>query len=283
MTSTAPVATTPPGLYPKTPYGDYATWDAINHSRLRHFRRTPLHARQAILHERPPTQALDFGAAVHVSILEPELFDVEFIVAPKIDRRFKEGKAAWAEFESHARGRTHLKLDEWTAALAMGEAVRKHPVASELIGAAGATELSCLWIDEETKLRCKSRLDRFTTYYGYSTVVDLKTAEDASKQAFEKQIFNFGYAEQAAFYLDGLNALAPAERRYVFLVVEKEPPYAVATYELEFDAIEEGRRACRSHLRKYRHCLDTNEWAGYPVGLIPISMPAWAFKHGDLS
>ena len=75
-----------------------------------------------------------------------------------------------------------------------------------------------------------------------SLIVDLKTTMDASPDAFARTAANFNYPLQAAYYVDGLQAAGIASpdavTSFVFLVVEKTPPYGVAVYTLPEDAIE---------------------------------------------
>ncbi len=53
-----------------------------------------------------------------------------------------------------------------------------------LNGGKGMNEVSIVWVDEQTGLKCKARLDRLTVYRGYPFVLDLKTSKDASPSPF---------------------------------------------------------------------------------------------------
>ena len=46
-------------------------------------------------HPEPDTPALIFGSLAHKALLEPDGLPDEFAVAPSVDRRTNEGKAAW--------------------------------------------------------------------------------------------------------------------------------------------------------------------------------------------
>ena len=55
------------------------------------------------------------GSAVHEMILEPQLFNSNYLVAPKFDKRTKEGKEAFARFQIEVRN--HLQsLTKWRKA-----------------------------------------------------------------------------------------------------------------------------------------------------------------------
>lgn len=270
-----------PGLYTDVSYDDYENWDAVRASTLKHFDRSALHARHEMIHAPKETPALKFGHAFHTAILEPEKFATQYIVSPKVDGRTSRGKQLNAEFEAKRAALGALGITDYESSQmdAMRSAVMAHPLAKLLIEGAGKNEVSGLWVDPETGELCKLRADRLALMYGYSVVIDLKSADDASRPTFSKAIANYRYAEQAAFYLDGLNVLGPCERRFVFIVVEKEEPYGVAVYELAPEGIEAGRRRVRRHLEMYAKAKKSNVWPGYSDGLEPISLPMWALRE----
>jgi hypothetical protein len=267
------------GLHRGVAFDEYASWPAINHSTLEHFKRTPAHARDAMVRcgDRE-SEALRKGWAVHVAVLEPDRFAAEFVAAPKLDRRTKDGKAAWAEFQAAAAGMLVLTEEEMALCLEMRRSVWAHPTASALLSGEGVNEASLLWTDRTTGERCKGRLDRLTSLNSRPLIVDLKTAEDASRKAFERSVYNFGYHRQAAMYLDGADRLAPHERSFVWIVVEKAPPWCVAVYEIEEAALSIGQDEWRKHLRTYADCKARNEWPGYDVGVDYCGLPAWAYR-----
>jgi len=110
-------------------------------------------------------------------------------------------------------------------------------------------------------------------------MVDLKTTADlADADAFGRTVYKFSYHTQAAFYLDGLNAVQEADRGFCFIVVEKSPPYGVAVYELGEDSLAEGRLCYRRWLRTYVKCMNSGVWPGYQEGMGFVSIPSWGFK-----
>ena len=82
--------------------------------------------------------------------------------------------------------------------------------------------------------------------------------------------------------MDGLMALSPRDRRFLFLAVEVEPPYCVAVHELHSDDIELGRKQNRRHLKMLKQCRESGVWPGYPPVIHSISMPAWAHRDGNM-
>lgn len=270
------------GIYPGTPYDQYDTWDRMNHSILHLFNRSPLHARAEQLLPSKPTKAMAFGHAAHCIVLEPGRFETDFVQAPMISRRSNAGKAAFAVFEEAHKGRTILLPDEYSRCEQLATAAAAHPLLRRLMGARGVNEVGLAWTDAETEVQMKSRLDRLTVYTdGWPTIVDLKTANDASAWAFGRAVHTYSYHQQAAVYLDGAAALAPVDgdRRYVFVVIESDPPFAIAVYELDVAAIEQGRDEYKRNLRTLVRCRETGNWPGYTeeeAGL--VGLPSYAMR-----
>lgn len=73
---------------------EYFAHSAINCSGLKLISsKTPAHFKYQQSEQRKPTPAMIIGSAVHCATLEPEAFNERYIVAPKIDKRTKDGKA----------------------------------------------------------------------------------------------------------------------------------------------------------------------------------------------
>jgi hypothetical protein len=115
---------------------------------------------------------------------------------------------------------------------------------------------------------------------GTTIVFDLKTARSAAPEDFARDIARYNYASQAAFYLDGLATLSNVRRRWVWIVLEKEPPYLSAVYEPDERLIAQGRLTYRRWLEIYCDCKAKDVWPGYPSGINSIDVPRWA--QGDL-
>ena len=144
-----------PGLHLALSRDGYEQIDAPNISRLKHLRRSPAHARHALLHPEPPTQAQELGQAVHLAVLERDRWEHEYIAAPPCDRRTKEGKAIWADLEARAEGRTILREAEYELCADLAAAVWSHPVAAEILRGKGVNEASLIWREGEGMAKCR--------------------------------------------------------------------------------------------------------------------------------
>ena len=265
-----------PGIYAGMKRAEYESIEAINQSTLKLFRRSAAHAREYMLHPPAQTEAMMIGTAVHCAVLEPTKFSGTYVVAPRVDRRTKAGKETWANFESENRGKELLDADDFEMCSEICRAIHANTVIGRMLESPGKNEVGIVWQDEKTGLLCKALLDRITTYAGWTCVMDLKTCEDARPGAFGRDCYTYGYYLQAPFYLAGLNALAPLNRRFIFAVAEKSRPYATAVYELDQETMKQGEREMRHYLDTYAHCKKTGNWPGYPDDLQTVSIPRWA-------
>lgn len=197
-----------------------------------------------------------------------------------------------AEWLANNQGRTVLSQEQWDQLHRMRDAVMAHPAAGGV-------------------------LER-----GQNMVVDLKTTDDASPEGFAKSIANWRYDLQHPYYLDGLReairqsggklpkeaAKGAAElsaywvdketgelcrcrpdfwrgepKHFIFIAVEKKPPFAVGVYVLDAESVELGRAQYRIALNRYAECMKSDSWPGYGDKIQTISVPAWhANKNAHL-
>lgn len=160
-------------------------------------------------------------------------------------------------------------------------AVLAHPVAGKLITGEGKAEASVYWNDPETGELCRCRPD-FWRRDGI--IVDLKSTDDASPEAFGKSVANWRYHVQSEMYLEGMNAAFEAgyfpdgyakPKAFIFLVVEKKPPYAVASYVLDPESATQGQREFRENLTVYAECKKTDKWPAYGDDIQTVGLPTW--------
>jgi exodeoxyribonuclease VIII len=107
-------------------------------------------------------------------------------------------------------------------------------------------------------------------------LADLKTTRDASPRGFGSAIANYGYAIQAAHYIAGCRSVGHEIENFVFLAVEKEPPYAVGCYVLTPDVLASAETKRLALLDLLATCRATNRWPAYSDRIETISLPAWA-------
>lgn len=262
---------------PRTPMSltnaEYHAHPAVSKSGLDQVRRSPLHYWNRYLNPdrviEPPTAAMVLGSALHARVLEPQVFADEYIVAPEgIDRRTKEGKLRWADFESEAEGRTVLKAEDAAQIEAMAAAVHAHPAARMILRLPGVCEQSYFWKDAATGEECKCRPDWHSD--DRTIIADVKTTEDASPKGFARSVLKYRYHVQAAFYSQGIGA-----EQFLFIAVEKKPPFAVAVYVTPQELVERGAQEAAEDLRLLATCRADNAWPGYGDEIQALSVPKW--------
>lgn len=275
-----------PGFYRDVPFEEYAVWDAVNSQILNKLRQgTPAHVFHDLLHGGGvPTRAKDLGGMTHIAVLEPKRFEAEFVVPPKVDRRYTEGKREWTEFCAANPDKAHVSRKDYDAAVAMRDSLMAHPTAGEFFRGQHTDELSIVWVDRETGVQCKARIDSVGYVGEYPVVGDVKTGDDISRRAMQKAVQSYGYHVQGAHYLDGLDTLVPIPagnpfRRYVLFAVESSPPHLTAPYEIDDDAMVQGAETRTRLLKTWKRCLETGHWPGYHDGIELVSLPAWAFRE----
>ena len=266
-----------PGHYADLDIKTYHSCDGVSKTGVMKLRRSPAHFK-ATDSEKDPTPALVMGSLGHTMILEPHKLHDEYIVAPEISRRSNSGKDAWAKFQQEAGDRQIISAEQLEQVKLIQSAVRAHPFAGPALSG-GHSEQSYFWHDPLTGVLCKCRPDYVKTTRSGDWLLDLKTAEDASPEAFAKACANFGYHISAAMSLDGYaHVTGRLPLAYLFVVVEKSAPYGIAVYQLEQSAIEHGRDQYQDALCLYRECESTGEWGCYPVKTQTIDLPKWAYK-----
>jgi hypothetical protein len=264
---------------------DYHRHAAVSKSHLDQVARSPLHywARYVdpnrVVPE--PTPAMEIGSAVHTHVLELDQWDARYVTAPDgIDRRTKAGKAEWEAFQTAATGRTVLAKADAELVMRMGHAVWGHPAAAALLHWKGKAETTHMWTDEATGLQCKCRPDWLTD--DGKLIIDLKTTEDASPAGFRKSIANWRYHVQAAWYLDGLErATGTRPDQFIFVVVEKKPPHAVAVYAADAEMVAIGQTTAARDLEVLATCKQAGAWPGYSDQVEMISLPPWMRPRPD--
>lgn len=180
---------------------------------------------------------------------------------------------AQAEWLKNNGDRIVLTAEQWDQLQGMRASVVAHPAANRLLTAVpGKAEVSFYWNDASTGELCRIRPDWLRDD---DVIVDLKTCEDASPDGFAKSVANWRYDVQDAFYCDGFRAVTGRKARFVFIAVEKKPPYAVAVYTLDAESKELGRAQYRADLDKYAECIANDNWPGYGDAIQKLNMPGW--------
>lgn len=281
-------ATPEPGIYFDVPFAEYRNWDAINNGSLSAMGKSAEHYRHEQTHGREDTPALRTGRLIHCKQLTPDLFNQEYAVIPaeeieaaviaasdkqiKNVRATKSYKDRVAQFQKENSGKEIASQDDLKLANSIDAAIQKSELAAQML--TGSAEVSIIWDDTQTELRCKARADIWNQGQGYLS--DLKTTRDASR--FEISMANFNYDRQAAFYLDGFNTLGAKCDAFNFVAVETIAPFGVRAAPTQLVTLATGRAKYRKALEQIRECRKAKVWPGYESPKY-WELPAWAITE----
>ena len=163
-----------------------------------------------------PARCLVFGSAFHEMILEPDIFHL-----PDFNLRPSEIKNLDGMFTSV------MQLELLHSLLASAE-----------------TEVSHIWTDQLTGLKCKAKLDLVVSK---KNLIDFKTTSAITQEQFEIQLDQYDYDRQTAFYLDGFGATS-----FMVIGVQKYPPFKVfqKIYHIDSAFVIKGRKKYRFLMQK---------------------------------
>lgn len=251
----------------------YHSAQGFSRSKLMLLDKSPYHfwyeTMSGLAEKQESTPAMNIGSAFHTMLLEPAKFHIEFAIAPKVDRRTKQGKEQWDIFAEEAQGKIILTDDQFLKVRKMVDLVSKHEIVTTLLDEA-VYEHSIFWTDKETGLQFKSRPDIWST----KMVVDLKTTNDASAYSFTRSALNYGYYLQAGMAFEACKAIGKPFEMFVILACEKEAPHVPAIYIMKDEALQFGIEQFNAYKRKLKKCLDTNKWEGYLIQ--ELNVPKYA-------
>lgn len=254
---------------------EYDALKRLNLSTLKHIGRSPAHYKHALTHERPDTDALKRGRAVHVATFEPMVFARRYAIWDGGTRRGKD----WDKFCEDNAGKEILTESQASDVEEIAAAVRADPIAAPYLSG-GRGEQTITWDLEIPALsdfpaqswECKGRLDWVTR----GALVDLKTATTAHPEQFGRQAVKFGYHVQAAWYSDGYEIATGKRLPVVLVVVETEPPHVVSVFQIPDRYLDLGRDVYRGWLNRLDWCQRENLWPGYLEDVGELTLPRWA-------
>jgi hypothetical protein len=186
---------------------------------------------------------LTLGSAVHTVLLEPHLFDSEYVV---YDGELtttglipaKEKKIITA---AHPGKKIITKPDYEFAQQARVNCNKYDQAAKLLFSQDGESEPSYFNKCTETGLNLRIRPDRIDLTNKF--IVDVKTSQSVNKEDFRRDaIYKYHYDLSAYMYLMQIYLMFGIECDFYWIVVGKESMVPVAVYKLSRDTIENGKK-----------------------------------------
>lgn len=221
-------------------------------------------------HPAEPTAAMRFGTMFHALVLEPHVFVERYALAPDVDRRTKEGKAAAEQWSLDNPGRIAVPVSDWDRVHAMAKAVETSGAGDLMVG--GEMEKAILWERDGAKL--KSKLDCITPTH----IIDLKTTSADDEDSIQRAAWSYGYHISAAAYQEAAEVLTGHKLPKVFIFVSSAAPYDVVIMEAGEDFIARGRALWDRAVRTYAACVEFDDWPGMGASFSTgtLTPPKWA-------
>lgn len=253
---------------------------AVSPSALSVLKRSPQEFYQKYIAETweydEPTDTLKLGSLVHCMALEPDRVNDRFAVAPDVDGRTREGKAAKAAFAAASDGKTIVSATLEAKASMIVNALHCHGEAELMLRACSRPDAM---IEKQVYGEWNGTQIAGTpdlVLLNSQLIYDVKTTQDASPSGFARSVADYGYHRQAAMYLELLEQGIGCTFRFMFACVETKPPYQTAVYELDYAAIMQGRSEVIALLEQYETRRRTNDWiSAWGKGVVSLSLPRW--------
>ena len=216
------------------------------------------------------TKAMADGTAVHSFFLERDKFNTDYVTKPSdIKLNTKVGKE-WAQ---EHQDKIIIDSEFSNNLLEMEKSFMDSPakmIYNENMG--GQTELSYFW-DDLGLVKGKCRPD-WIDKHG-EIVIDLKTTIDASPKGFQKSISNWGYHLQLGWYLRGLQKLGLDSYDFIFIAIEKTPPFSVGVYRADQEMINYAMNKLDEIVPEIDKALAAQEFPDYTPEITSIGLPPW--------
>lgn len=219
------------------------------------------------------TDAMRLGSGAHMLALEPERFESEYVVLEGLinkstQKPYGRGTKAfdgWLAEVKQTETRKVLIASEYQDCKAMAEAFHAHDKIQELMQSSGKV-FEQFWemsydFGEGVKIPFKFKPDCVCLDLG--VVIDLKTTDDPSPDAFGYKAGKLGYYRQAAIYAEGLEGYYGRPFEFLIGAVRKEKPYESAVYKIKEADLQQGRDEFEALIGQYKDMKDSGVFRSY--------------------
>ena len=265
-----------PGIYHGMDDETYHGSVGISKSGLMLFEKNPMkyHWQYILGNKQKGKKHFAVGKGFHMAALEPDKFALQYTVGPDINKNTK----AWKAFIAENADKEVLSVSDYDQIMGMAESVRSHPIAANILST-GHAEVSiyaeCPFTGELVKVR--------PDWWSGDIIADLKSTTDASPDKFFRDMYTFTYHVQSSMYPEVANWLPDLHiNDFVFIVTEKEPPYATAVYRASEEDKRIGYQRFRRNLDRYSTIKAKGIWPTYNDGMIiDTELPMYAKRQEE--
>ena len=141
----------------------------------------------------------------------------------------------------------------------------------------GKPEQSFFWREGDTE--CKARLDWVSD--DCKLILDYKTTDIATPEAWMRSIPSQGYDIQAAWYPRALRSYSEMPADFVFMVQETSAPYSCYFVGMSPAYLEIGNAKVDAALKIWSECMKTDQWPDYPRRIMYPDPTQWALMDAE--
>ena len=257
---------------------EYHSHDALGSSDVRKIMISPLHFEGREEPAKRPNY-FTFGSAAHCAYLEPEKFVERYRRKPlEVDGKGPRTNY-YKEWIEEQKGVEWLSPDDFDKVVEVVASAHSRSISSEMFRSPHVVEGSLFF--KMRGVECKARPD-LVSFAGEDKVdvLDLKTTIDASPDGFRrKAVGQNKLFVQEWFYRKALEEAGLEVRRFIFLAVEKQAPFAAASYTLDQEQVGEAEEMVANALDAFKSSKESGVFEGYPDKVVELSVPQWCMPR----
>lgn len=240
----------------------------VRYSRLKAMELSPLHYFNACQRDVKQTLALRMGSGTHAMMFG----------LPVLPWHKRRAGREWDEFRDAAGDTPILNRREFARAKKMVEALRKHPLAAQILFAADSVYEELIEWSRDGRA-CQSRVDVYNARL--RAVIEYKTAREVGVQWFHRECWKRGYPGQVRWYdhaLDHKYGWRP--QMHLIVAQESIDPFDVTVHNVGPAALMTADRIIEAWWERLMLAEATDVWLGQSsqVNIIePPDFGPWSF------
>jgi hypothetical protein len=221
------------------------------------------------------------GKACETILLEPEKVKDKFDIFKKFDRKSDAAKERWANMvlEAEKNKVTLINSDDFALASIMAENALANDNVRYWIERKRNIQRKLYWHDRKTGLPVVGYIDFDVETDEHISYLDIKTDYNGEPKAWFRHASDLGYKNQVGCYLEGAHRCFYEFPDFLFIVIEKAPPFNSYVVYCPGDYCNEAREEFRFTLKAFKFCMDNQQFdLGYDFWLFD-TLPYFTMKE----
>lgn len=245
---------------------DFLQSRPLSYSSIKEFAKSPRHYVEYLMKPKfQSTDAMKLGSMVHTLLLQNELFDSKFFVAPDINKRTNEGKKEWLQLLEDNSNKDIVSKDDYELALKLTTYAMGNKQISGAIK--NCNDFEQEWHQDIDGLPYRGFYDGVADDY----ILEVKTTKDASPKTVMSDFYRNKYHIQSSLYN------LTSEKPILYLVIETTYPYLSYIAFTDDSFINQGNKDLKFLNNKFNQCIELEDFtSGYEFfydNNIKISLP----------